>query len=469
MMELAVGQQGLLARYLLGFDSLIGDRRTGELFDQTVQGILGSESLVAARIATHSPMLASKSNNGAQRVRRMASGDTTKRSYIDAEHLVARLQERGVEQLRGEDEVWVIVDPSELRKPYAHEMENLMKVRALDEGKTVAGYRTLNALGIGRGGKRGILYHQLFSSTAPDFDSESLEIQRALGSIGQALSEHKGSLTYIMDSQFDDIAVWGTIWEQGNHLVCRLKHQDRLVEVAPAQSEPRGDESGRRELPIGEAKAEVRRLARVRTEMLVQKRGQKYKKRQPVNVVIGAVLVRVRYQVDVRTRSDGAVREKDAWLVLVELENVDCEPWLLLTDWPIADAESAERIFKMYRTRWAVEDAFKFTKEVIGWEDVQLLNFEGVRTLVALGWVAAGFLYELGLNLEWPEVHLLARLGGFEEHKDRQPGKVALTRGLQRMLDLLATEAILYSEITRYGQLPPRLAALIGWGPKGRL
>ncbi len=118
---------------------------------------------------------------------------------------------------------------------------------------------------------------------------------------------------------------------------------------------------------------------------------------------------------------------------------------------------------------WPIEDAFKFTKEVIGWEDVQLLSFEGVRTLVALGWVAAGFLYELGLTLDWPEVHLLARLGGFEEHKGREPGKVALTRGLQRMLDLLATEAILYAEIDRYGQLPPRLAALIGWGPKGRL
>jgi hypothetical protein len=464
-MELAGSQQDLLAGYLRAFDPLIGDRRTGELLDQTVLGIISSESLVAARIASHSPVLAAKSHNGAQRVRRMASGDTTKRSYLDAEHLVARLQERGVEQLRDESEVWVIVDPSELRKPYAHEMENLMKVRALEEGKTVAGYRTLNALGIGRGGKRGIVYHRLFSSTAPDFDSESFEIQRGLSSIGEALGEHRGTLTYITDSQFDDIAVWGTIWEQGNHLVCRLKHQDRRVEVA--QEQPEEGEPIWVQMPIGEAKGQVRRLARVRTEMLVRKQGQKYKKRQPVNVVIGACGLRVRYQVDVRTRGDGEVREQDAWLVLVELENVDSEPWLLLTDWPITTAQDAKRVFTMYRERWAVEDAFKFTKDVLGWEDVQLLNFEGVRTLVALAWVAAGFLYELGLTLEWPEVHLLARLGGFEEHKDRLPGKVSLTRGLQRMLDLLATEAILYSEIAQYGQLPPRLAALIGWTPKG--
>jgi hypothetical protein len=65
----------------------------------------------------------------------------------------------------------------------------------------------------------------------------------------------------------------------------------------------------------------------------------------------------------------------------------------------------------MYRTRWAIEDVFKFTKDMLGWEQVQLLNLEGIRTLVALGWVAAGFLYELGGTLDWPEIELLARLG----------------------------------------------------------
>ena len=43
-----------------------------------------------------------------------------------------------------------------------------------------------------------------------------------------------------------------------------------------------------------------------------------------------------------------------------------------------------------------------------------MLTLEAVRTLVALGWVAAGFLYELGVTLEWAEVRLLTRLGGGE-------------------------------------------------------
>src|SRR3712207_7507269 len=53
---------------------------------------------------------------------------------------------------------------------------------------------------------------------------------------------------------------------------------------------------------------------------------------------------------------------------------------------------------------WAAEDSFKFTKDCLGWEEVQV-----IRPLVALGWVAAGFLYELGVTREWAEVWVLAR------------------------------------------------------------
>lgn len=460
-MELATEQRNLLDEYLQRYQPLIGDRRTGELFRGTVQGIIGSESLVVARIVGASPVLATD-ENAEQRVRRMAVGETTKRSNLDADHLIERLQRHGVEQLQDEDDLWVIVDPSELRKPYAREMEYLMKVRGLGGEGLVPGYRTLNALGIGSGGRRGILYHRLFSSQADDFESESKEIQQALHSIGTALQERAGHLTYIMDTQFDDIAVWGTIWEQRNHLVCRLKHDERLVEEPikrPGQERP-----SYRQVSVRQATRRAVELARVETEMLVRKRGQQHEKRQPVTAVISACPIRVRYQVDVRTREDGPIRYKRVWLVLVRLENVDWEPWLLLTDWPVRDAESAQRIFRMYRQRWSVEDAFKFTKQVLGWEDVQLLDFEGVRTLVALGWVAAGFLYELGLTLEWPEVHLLARLGGWEERQDRKPGKTIITRGLQRLLDHMVTEAVLRDELTRHGQLPPRIAALLRMG-----
>ena len=94
------------------------------------------------------------------------------------------------------------------------------------------------------------------------------------------------------------------------------------------------------------------------------------------------------------------------------------------------------------------------------------MDLEAVRMLVALAWVAAGFLYELGVTLEWAEVWLLARLGGWVPHKDRKPGKITLTRGLRRLLDMLTTEAILTAYWKDHGALPPKIAALLkGWQP----
>ena len=381
----------------------------------------------------------------------MVHGETTKRSTLDADAIVERLQARGVAQLREEEAIWVVVDGSDLRKPHAQTMEALQRVKRLHGEGTVRGYRTINAIGVGRQ-RRGLLYHRRFSSRADGFLSESAETQAALAAIGQALAPLAAEVTYVVDSGFDDVAVWGTIWTQGHHLVVRVQHRDRMVR--PAGEQP--------PCHLYELAPRLRPLARVETEMVVRKGRQPRPTLQPVTAVVAAVPLVVDYQEEVRTRADGARHARQVWLVEVRLEGAHEEPWWLLTDRPVTTAEAATAIFRMYRQRWSIEDAFKVGKHCLGWEDVQVLAFDAVRTLVALGWVAAGFLYELGVTLEWAEVRLLARLGGGEERATRPPGKIVLTRGLRRLLDVFATEAILADEVRQHGGLPPRIAALLG-------
>jgi Transposase DDE domain len=382
----------------------------------------------------------------------MVHGETTRQSpSLDADHLLARLCERGVAQLRDESAIWVILDGSDLRKPHAREMESLQRVKRLAGGGMVPGYRTLNAIGVGLK-RRGVLYHHLFSSTADDFVSESAETQAAVAAVGIALAPMDADVTYILDAGFDDIAVWDPIWAQGAHVLARVRERDRLVHPAT-------------DLPachLHECAAALHPLARVEAEMVVRKVGQAREKLQPVTAVIAACPLLLRYQHAARMAAPGERRERALWLVEVRLEGVNNEPWWLLTDRPVETAEAATEVFRMYRQRWAIEDAFKVGKQCLGWEDVQVLDFEAVRLLVALGWVAAGFLYELGVTLEWEEVRLLRRLGGGEERANRPPGKVVLTRGLRRLLDVFAVETVLAAHIKEYGALPPRIAAILG-------
>src|SRR6476469_3429922 len=79
-------------QYLEPFDTLVGDRRTWTTFTEIVRGIIGSGSLICQRIATQSPILC-RVQKGAQRVIRMLTGATTKRSpELDVDHLTAQLR-----------------------------------------------------------------------------------------------------------------------------------------------------------------------------------------------------------------------------------------------------------------------------------------------------------------------------------------------------------------------------------------
>lgn len=122
-----------LTRYLAPYHGLIGDKRTHRTFDEVVKGIIGAGSLICQRIAVHSAHL-SQGKKGSQRVLRLASGESTKRSSIDAEHLTAQLRTDAAAYLgqASEEELWVIADCSDLRKPYASELPYLMQVPALD-------------------------------------------------------------------------------------------------------------------------------------------------------------------------------------------------------------------------------------------------------------------------------------------------------------------------------------------------
>ncbi|MGE0856896.1 MAG: hypothetical protein AB7L18_12470 [Hyphomicrobiaceae bacterium] len=383
----------------------------------------------------------------------MLHGETTQRSALTPDALTATLQAHGVERLRGEAALWVILDGSDLRKPYATAMEGLQRVKRLAGGGTVPGYCTLNAIGVGPA-KRGLLYHRLFSSQASGFVSESAEERRAIETVGAALAPLGAEVTWLLDAGFDDVARWGDIWGQDQHLLCRLAHRDRWVETrdgAPCQ--------------LQDLAARLTPLAQVTAEVVVQKRGQPRPKLQPATATVSAVPCAVRWTPGRHTLAEGAAQVKPCWLVEARLERVDQEPWWLLTDRPVETAEQASEVFRMYCQRWAIEDAFKVAKTCLGWEDVQLLAYDAVRLLVALGWVAAGFLFDLGVTLDWREVRLLRRLGGGEDRPHRPPGKIVLTRGLRRLLDLLALEAILAAEERDHGGLPPRIAAMLGRTP----
>lgn len=379
------------------------------------------------------------------------AGETGKRSDLTEARLREGLQAVAVEQMVGADEIWVALDSSDLRKPHAEQMEALMEVRDLD-GNLVPGYRVLNALGI-TPGVRGLLYHRLFSSKEKGFKSESHEYRQAVRSVGAALSVVKEApeVTWLLDRAFDDRAFWGVVWEKEQHLVCRVRHLDRVIrapDVLGSWRETKVERYGYR-LP---------EVARVKTRLRVRLGKQRQAKKQSVTVLLYAGPMQVEYLVGRETKQKP--QTKQVWLLRAQVLGTSQRLWLT-TDHPVKTAEDAQRIFQMYRMRWAVEDAFKFIKQSLGWEQVQVLALDKVRFLVAMAAVAAGFLFRWGVTLEWEAVQLLARAGGWIPKKGEKPGKIILSRGLGRLLNFLTMRALLQQYIDEHGQLPEQIAAFL--------
>lgn len=135
--------------------------------------------------------------------------------------------------------------------------------------------------------------------------------------------------------------------------------------------------------------------------------------------------------------------------------DVDGQGWTLFTNLPTGQPGAAGAVVRLYLRRWAVEDVFAWTKQALGWEQVRVLHFDAIRTLVTLAWIAASFVFSLGETLDAPGLQMLAHLGGDLHHNNRSPGKKVLLWGLQRL-----AAALLLDHHRRDLHLRSRLDAL---------
>ena len=104
-----------------------------------------------------------------------------------ARWLANRLLMRAAGRVR--DMTLLILDLSDVHKKYAQRMEHLATVWDGSEKTKNRGYWTLNIVGAETGSAQILpLYGRLFSHTAPDFQSENIELREAIGKVSAKVS-----------------------------------------------------------------------------------------------------------------------------------------------------------------------------------------------------------------------------------------------------------------------------------------
>ena len=253
----------------------------------------------------------------------------------------------------------IILDPSDVQKPYAKKMEHLAKVWDGSKGEVGdnLGYWGCMAVACDSGGRRPIpLHFRLWSADSPGFVSENDEVE----SIVKTISKHtKKRGIYVYDRGGDNIEFYRFLLSMGLDFIVRLK--ERYVK------------SWKRKVMCGELASECRMLYREVVEF------DHHGEEKRVTIEFGVVPVRLP---DI----------PDKLLHMVVVRGFGKQPMMLLTT--LAKNTSREALWQVvegYITRWRVEDTIRHVKQSYKLEDIRLFKYGKLKAMAAVVLATAYF------------------------------------------------------------------------------
>jgi len=257
------------------------------------------------------------------------------------------------------DDTLIVVDPTDLRKPYALAMPHLATVRDGSTGQLVNGYWACVALVCEAQRRRVLpLMRELWSAEAPDFKSENTQLLSIIDTVAGATAKRG---VYVLDRGGDRMKLYEPLLERGLRFIIRLRGDRHLV---------------------------VRGRSR-RADELARGVRMRYAETVVRESVGGEKKVHLEYGF-VRVQLPGR-REVELTLVVV-VRGFGQEPLLLLTNVAVkATRRSVWWVVSGYLTRWLVEETIRFIKQSYQLEDVRVLDYERLPNLAALVMAAAYF------------------------------------------------------------------------------
>ena len=252
----------------------------------------------------------------------------------------------------------IVVDPTDIRKPYAEKMPHLATVRDGSTGELVTGYWACLALACEPTSRRVLpLMQQLWSAAAPDFVSENAQLLGLIDTIAAATAKRG---IYVVDRGGDRIELYKPLLDRGLRFIIRLRGDRHLV---------------------------VRGRARCAEQIAASVRMQ-YAETVVREAQGGEKKLHLEYGYR-RVRLPG---RRNVELTLVVVRGFGERPLLLLTNVAVLNSRrSLWGIVSGYLTRWLVEETIRFIKQSYRLEDLRVLDYERLRNLTALVLAAAYF------------------------------------------------------------------------------
>ena len=251
------------------------------------------------------------------------------------------------------DDSLLVLDLSDLTKPYARKMENLARVRDGSAGEITNGYWLCQVVGVEVEGREITpLYGELYSQAAVDFISENDEIFKAIRLVSKATNKRG---VWVIDRGGDRREVYDEVVpkNKGLRFIIRME--------------------GSRHMLSGRTKKSALSLAMhcplpYATTVIREEAG----KEKPFVLEYGFRPVRLPEYPDV-----------DLWMVVVT--GLGEKPMMLLTNVPMRkNRKILWWAVAAYFTRWRIEETIRFGKQCYELEDVRVLKYQRLQNIMVL-------------------------------------------------------------------------------------
>jgi len=275
---------------------------------------------------------------------------------------------------------YLIIDDSDIVKKYGRKMEGLDRVRDGSEHEISTGYWLCNVSAVNRDGSLIIpVYSELYSHKKEDVGENG----KILKAVDLVMEYAPKDIIWVMDRGMDRNVLYDALDEKDyNYLIRQIGNRNLILN---------GEE-----MPL----KQISKKVKLRWEYKVTRIHKN--KRRELYFKAGAVKV----------KRPG--RSKELWLVVVKYQQGGYS-WYLLSKADCKNEHDAARtVLEGYPLRWKIEEIHRQIKQDYDLESIRLQRYEALKTMNALLWMAASFLYTrlepLALDIIFePELGLVNR------------------------------------------------------------
>ena len=273
------------------------------------------------------------------------------------EHIESAVLTEGTYRIKQDS--LLILDLSDITKPYAKKMEYMAQVRDGSNSVIGQGYWTVQVVGAECGEKQITpLYHELYSQEAPEFISENTQIFNAIDAVSQHLQDPDKGM-WVIDRGGDRRKVLDNLLNHERRFTIRLRGDRHLIY------------RGKKVLALELAKS----CPCLYNERIIR---QDKDNEQAYSIEYGYRKVKL------------PGRKEQLFLVVVK--GFGRDPMMLLTTQKMQkNRRCLWWIIQAYLTRWKIEETIRFVKQSYGLEDIRVLTYERLRNMMALVLAASFF------------------------------------------------------------------------------